>query len=72
MSQIRSFDDALDFYPAGKASLRARFVAFFQGVRLVLAALAEGHAAARRYHELTARGMSHDQAAGRIFSDHYR
>ncbi len=72
MGQIRSFDDALDFYPEGKATLRTRFGGYVQGVRLVLDAMAEGHAAARRYHQLTARGMSHDRAASQVFADHYR
>lgn len=71
MSQIRSFDEALDFYPAGKVSLRSRFGGHLRAVRLFLEALAEGHVAARRYHELRQRGMSHEKAASKVFSDHF-
>lgn len=33
--------------------------------------IGEGAAASRRYRELTARGMSHDAAAAKIFADHF-
>ena len=71
MSQIRSFDEALDFYPEAKAKLGKRFGGYWQGVRAVLAAISEGHAAASRYHELTSRGMSHEKAASKVFAEHF-
>ena len=71
MSQIRSFDEALDFYPSDKASLRSRFGGHVRAVRYFLEALAEGHAAARRYEEFRQRGLTHDQAASKVFADHF-
>jgi hypothetical protein len=72
MSQIRSFDDALDFLPAAKAGFRTRFGGFIRYVSLFLEAMSDGHAAARRYHELRGRGYPHDKAASKVFSDHFR
>jgi hypothetical protein len=41
-------------------------------IRLVAEAMREGHTAARRYRELTARGVAHDKAAGQVFAELYR
>lgn len=71
MSQIRSFDEALDFYPADKVSLRSRLGGPLRAVRYFVEALAEGHAAASRYHQYRHRGLSHDQAASKVFADHF-
>ena len=69
MSTITSYDDALDFLPKAKtAPNRPNFLA---KVRLILEAMREGHAAARRYRELTAHGVPHDEAARRVFSEVY-
>jgi hypothetical protein len=69
MSTITSYDDALDFVPKAKtAPKRPKFLA---KVRLVLEAMREGHTAARRYRELTAHGVPHDEAARRVFSEVY-
>lgn len=72
MSQIRSFDDALDFYPEGKTGARARFGSFVQQAVTYWDALVEGHAAARHYNELRVRGFSHDHAATKVFAEHFR
>lgn len=72
MSQIRSFDEALDFYPEAKAKLTTRFGGYWQGARLFFGALSEGHAAASRYHQLTSRGMSHEMAVSKVFAEHFR
>ncbi len=71
MRTITSFDDALDFYPDAKPRTGPRFGRAFESLRLVWEAMAEWHAAARRYHALTARGMPHDQAEVnmRLFAD---
>jgi hypothetical protein len=71
MSTISSYDEALDFYPDAKPTAATRFGGVFEQVRTVWEAMAEGHAAARRYHELTSRGMTHDEAASRVFADHF-
>lgn len=71
MSQIRSFDEALDFYPEAKAKLGARFGGFGQVVGAFFAAISEGHAAASRYHQLTSRGVPHDKAASKVFAEHF-
>lgn len=71
MSQIRSFDDALDFYPGTKASLRSRFGGIVHKAVMYWDALIEGHAAARHYDELRVRGLSHERAATKVFAQHY-
>jgi hypothetical protein len=71
MSQIRSFDDALDFYPEGKLGARARFGGYLHKAATYWDAVVEGLAASRHYHALRARGLSHDQAATRVFAAHY-
>ena len=69
MSTITSYDDALDFLPKAETSpKRPRFLA---KARLFLDAMREGHAAARRYRELTAHGVPHDEATRRVFSEVY-
>ncbi len=71
MSQIRSFDDALDFYPAAKASIRTRFGGYLQSAASYWHAVVEGHAAARHYHALRDRGVSHEYAASKVFAEHF-
>ncbi|MDX2203452.1 MAG: hypothetical protein NW223_11945 [Hyphomicrobiaceae bacterium] len=67
MGHIRSFDEALDFYPDSKPGLGARLVAALRTVATVWEALREGHAASTHYHHLRARGLSHEAAATRVF-----
>src|SRR5262245_52885554 len=69
MSTIKSFDEALDCFPG--AGHRHTLTRFGKGLRTYWGALTEGLAAARRYHELTARGMPHDVAVQRIFNEHF-
>lgn len=69
MSTIKSFDDALDFYPA--ASERPLLSRIGQSVRLYATALGDGLAAARAYNELTRRGVSHDAAVRQVFDAHF-
>jgi hypothetical protein len=68
MSAISSYDNALDFLP-GRAKNKSR--ALLSTVRLIAEAMREGHAAARRYRDLTAHGMPHDKAAARVFAELY-
>jgi hypothetical protein len=68
MSTISSYDDALDFLP-GRAKKKSR--GLLSTVRLIAEAMREGHAAARRYRELTAGGMPHDKAAAQLFAEFY-
>jgi hypothetical protein len=70
MSTTKSFDAALDFIPG--AGHRHTLARFGKGLRTYWSALTEGLAAARNYHELTARGMPHDVAVRKIFNDHFR
>lgn len=44
----------------------------FSHFRVLWEALGEGFSAARRYQELTARGMSHEEAASKVFFEHYQ
>lgn len=72
MSQIRSFDDALDFFPEAKTSLRCRFGGAVKKAAIYWNALVDGHAAASHYEDLRRRGYAHDTAASKVFADHYR
>ncbi len=68
MSTIKSFDDALDFYPDNN---RLSVAGFGRAVRTYWTALGEGLAAASAYHELTRRGVPHDTAVRQIFDEHF-
>lgn len=69
MNTIKSFDDALDFYPAdNRVSTLSRFA---RGFRLYWDALGDGLAAARAYNELMRRGVPHDAAVRQIFDAHF-
>ena len=69
MSTIKSFDDALDFYPAdSRSSALSRFAGT---LRLYWNALGDGLAAARAYNELMRRGVPHDAAVRQIFDTHF-
>ena len=70
MSTITSCDDALDFLPTAKKSPKRP--GLLAKIRLIAAAVHEGHVAARRYQELTARGVAHDKAAAQVFAELYR
>ena len=70
MSTISSYDEALDFYPEAKRAA-ATSRSFTAKLRIVWESIAEGHAAASRYHQLTARGKSADEAASRVFAEFY-
>lgn len=70
MSTISSYDEALDFYPEAKnrsltgGKLTAK-------LRVLWEAMSEANAAAYRYRELTAHGVSADDAASRVFAEFY-
>lgn len=69
MSTIKSFDDALDFYPAdSRVSALSRFA---RTLRVYWNALGDGLAAARAYNELMRRGVPHDAAVRQIFDAHF-
>ena len=69
MSTIKSFDDALDFYPAdSRGSMLSRFA---RTLRVYWNALGDGLAAARAYNELMRRGVPHDAAVRQIFDAHF-
>jgi hypothetical protein len=69
MSTITSYDDALDFLPTAKTSPKRP--TFLDKIRLFTQAMREGHQAARRYRELTGRGVPHDKAARQVFGEIY-
>ena len=68
MSTIKSFDDALDFYPQGPVSALSRF---WTTLQTFIGAMSDGLAAARYYHQLTGRGVPHDVAVQKIFGEHF-
>jgi len=69
MSTIKSFDDALDFYPA--SSHRSLLSRFGRTMRTYWDALRDGLAAMRAYHDLTRRGVPHDAAVRRVLNEHF-
>jgi hypothetical protein len=70
MSTVTSYDDALGFLPTAKQNPKRP--SLLAKIRLVAQAVHEGHVAARRYQELTARGIPHDKAATQVFAELYR
>jgi hypothetical protein len=68
MSAISSYNGAFDFQPGRTKGTRRGLLS---KVRLIAEAMREGHAAARRYRELTAGGMPHDKAAAQLFAELY-
>ena len=70
MSTISSYDDALDFYPETK-SVTATGGSLPAKLRVLWEAMAESHAAAYRYRQLTARGKTADEAASQVFAEFY-
>jgi hypothetical protein len=70
MSTISSYDEALDFYPETKShSLTSGKLT--AKLRVLWEAMSEANAAAYRYRELTAHGVSADDAASRVFAEFY-
>ena len=67
---ISSYDDALDFFPQTKAAPAARRTLPGK-LRVLWEAMSEANAAAYRYRELTARGLSADAAASQVFAEFY-
>ena len=60
---------ALDLYErSGPASLSRSFLTT---LRLAWEGIGDGFAAARRYQELTRRGVPHETAASKVFFEHY-
>jgi hypothetical protein len=64
------FDPGVDLYEGTTPSVR--YGKSFSQLRAIWEALGEGFAASKRYHELTARGLPHDQAASKVFLEHYQ
>jgi hypothetical protein len=48
-----------------------KFERVLSTLRRTMEGIAEGFAASRRYHELTARGMAHEQAASKVFLERF-
>ena len=69
MRTINSFNDVLEFAPA-RSYLQA--LSRFGGtMRTYWDAMRDGLAAARAYHAMTSRGVSHDEAVRRVFDEHF-
>jgi hypothetical protein len=69
MSTIKSFDDALDFYPV--ATQRPLLARFGGALRTYWEALGDALAAARSYQELTRRGVPDNVAVRQVFDAHF-
>ena len=69
MSTTTRYDDALELY--SDAPRLPRLGRLYSTLRTTWDAIGEGFAASRRYHELTARGMPHEQAASKVFLEHF-
>lgn len=72
MSQIRSFDEALDFYPNPKVNARPHMSGLLAKLGACWNALVEGQAAAKQYHKLRDRGASHEEASSKVFAQHFQ
>jgi hypothetical protein len=68
MSTIKSFNDALDFYPSHEHGPLTRFGG---AIKTYWNALRDGLTAARAYNELTRRGVPHDTAVRQILDEHF-
>jgi hypothetical protein len=70
MSTISGYDQALDFFPEAtpRPTAASRFVA---RLRLLWEAMGEANAAAYRYRQLTAHGLTADAAASQVFTEFY-
>ena len=69
MSTTTHYGDALADY--ADAPHRRRPGRWLATLRTVWEGVSEGFAASRRYQELTSRGMSHDEAATKVFVEHF-
>ena len=69
MSTSTRYDDALGLYSAGPRL--PRLGRLLSGLRIAYEAIGEGFAASRHYHELTSRGMTHQQAVSKVFFEHF-
>ena len=69
MSTTTRYDHALELY--SDTPRIPRFGRLFSGLRTTWQAIGEGFAASRHYHELTSRGMTHEQAASKVFFEHF-
>ena len=64
----KSFDTALDFLPEAKSVRNGAGAMGVMGVlKAVVEAFDEGRTAEARYHDLVARGVSHEAAARKVF-----
>jgi len=68
MSTTTRYSSAVDFLSDTGTPKLGRI---FSSIRRTLQGIGEGFATSRRYHELTARGMTHEQAASKVFLDHF-
>ena len=69
MSTTTRYDDAVELY--SDAPRIPRLERLFSTLRATWAGIGEGFTTSRRYHELTARGMAHEQAASQVFFEHF-
>lgn len=64
----KAINSALDFYPAEPATGPG----FFGTVKAIFESIGEGFAAARRYQQLTGRGVPAGKAAETVFNEHFK
>src|SRR5262245_39477088 len=69
MRTIDSLNDGLSFHPAPAHSPAPS--RFGGTLRTYWDAMRDGLAAARVYHEMTSRGVPHDEAVRRVFDGHF-
>lgn len=71
MSTTTRYDDALELYSHSHTPRLHRLGRLFSSLRTTWDAIGEGFAASKRYHELTARGVPHAEAASKVFFEHF-
>ncbi len=68
MSTTTRYGSAVDFLSDTGAPRLGRLLLT---LRRTLEGIGDGFAASKRYHQLTSRGMSHEQAASKVFFEHF-
>ena len=71
MSTTTRYGAPVEFFSEARAPRLRGLGRLFSGLRTTWKAIGEGFAASRRYHELTSRGMAHEQAASKVFFEHF-
>jgi hypothetical protein len=68
MATTTRYSNAAEFFSETRVPRLGRLLS---SLRTTWEAIGEGFAASKRYHQLTSRGMAHEQAASKVFFEHF-